>query len=188
MTRTTRPRSLLIGLAVTATIAGCTSSGGTLQVPLDAPIFVTATGDTIRMHEELRIGRLDGPDEYTFSFITWTLPTENGGVILYDLESSDGSGERGRIRQFDESGRFIRYIGGPGAGPGEYSSGPDGTVLRDGTLLIVDQSLARITQFDVEGNLLATWPGHPAMASCIKGSAWFLQLGGLTDAEGPWGS
>ena len=130
----------------------------------DGPIFITAAGDTVRMHEELRIGQLSGPDEYTFALIVWTLPTPDGGVFLYDLESSDGRGENGRIRKFDAQGHSVRYVGAPGEGPGEYSSFPQGTMLRGGDLLIADQGLARITRYDTAGNLAASWPGPPAMA------------------------
>lgn len=166
----------LAGIAVL--LLGCATDPAPPTSPLDAPIFVTASGDTVRMEEELRIGRLDGPDEYTFASINWTLPTLDGGVILYDLESSDGTGDNGRIRQFDATGRFVRYIGRPGEGPGEYNSFPDGTLLPDGSLLIADQSLARFTRYDLRGELVASWPGPPGIVELqpTPAGGWFAAI------------
>lgn len=140
--------------------AACASSDEVVQRNTnDGPIFIADNGDTVRMHQALRIGRLSGPDEYTFAAIDWVLPTPDGGVLLYDTERSDGSGDSGRIRRFDARGRFVRYVGRPGEGPGEYSSFPQGTLLPDGSLLIADQGLARITRYDTAGALIDSWRG-----------------------------
>lgn len=157
MPPTPRQRSTLTLLLAFA--AACGRADEVIRPDVDGPVFITAAGDSVLMHEVLRIGQPDGPDHYTFSFIVWLLPTPDGGLFLYDLESESGSGENGRIRQFDAEGRFVRYVGRPGEGPGEYSSFPDARLLPDGNLLIVDQSLARMTRYDTAGNLVASWPG-----------------------------
>lgn len=152
---------LLMVLAVAG--HGCAEPDAGSDLALEAPIFVTAAGDTVRLEEELRIGVLDGPDEYTFSAINWTLPTHDGGVILYDLEGDDGYGQNGRIRQFDAAGKFVRYIGRPGEGPGEYGPFPTGTRLVDGALAFYDQGLSRITRYDTSGAVVGSWPGPTGM-------------------------
>ena len=144
-------------------VSGCAEPAPVQRPNLEAPNFITAAGDTVLLREALRIGRLDGPDEYTFAGIVWSLPTPDGGVILYDLESNEPTGEDGRIRQYDAEGRFVRRIGRPGEGPGEHRSFPMATLLTSGDLLIADQGLARFTRFDSAGKLVASWPGPPAI-------------------------
>jgi hypothetical protein len=148
---------------LTILLGACTDTTPPARVSLDAPSFITATGDTVPLRETLRIGRLDGPDEYTFAGILWTLPTPDGGVILYDLETDDLYGHDGRIRQFDAEGRFVRYIGRPGEGPGEHRPFPLATLLTSGDLLIADQGLARFTRYNAAGELVASWPGPSAI-------------------------
>jgi len=148
---------------LTLLLAGCAEPPVPVRVSLEAPSFITASGDTVQMREALRIGQLDGPDEYTFAGILWTLPTPDGGVILYDLETDDVYGQDGRIRQFDAEGRFVRYIGRPGEGPGEHRPFPLATLLTSGDLLIADQGLARFTRYDSVGKVVASWPGPSAI-------------------------
>lgn len=157
-------RSAVASTAILALlVSGCAEPPPVQRPNLEAPSFITAAGDTVPLREALRIGRLDGPDEYTFAGIVWSLPTPDGGVILYDLESNEPTGEDGRIRQYDSAGRFVRRIGRPGEGPGEHRSFPTATLLTSGDLLIADQGLARFTRFDSAGKLVATWPGPPAI-------------------------
>jgi hypothetical protein len=165
--------SILFTLTLGGTSMGCQAPAPEAQVVLEAPIFVTAAGDTVLLREELRIGQLDGPDAYTFAMIIWSLQTADGGVILYDLEGDNG--DNGRIRQFDATGRFVRYIGGPGEGPGEYSSFPMGTTLADGSLLIADQRLARITRYDTAGRVMMELAGPGLMVEPIGGTdgGWY---------------
>src|SRR5690606_21309141 len=105
----------------------------------------------------------------------WTLPTPDGGIILYDLETDDLYGNDGRIRQYDAVGRFVRYIGRPGEGPGEHRPFPLATLLTSGDLLIADQGLARFTRFDSAGKLVASWPGPPAIVElqAATDGGWF---------------
>lgn len=167
------PSSLPLAIAL---VSACASPADVATTATDGPIFIAATGDTVRMHEALRIGRLHGTDEYTFSAIVWAIPTPDEGVLVYDLESSSGTGENGRIRKFDAQGRFVRYVGRPGEGPGEYSSFPDGVLLPDGDLLIADQGLARITRYDTAGKLVASWAGPPAIVELVAAtdSGWYV--------------
>lgn len=142
-----------------AVLVGCAGEATPAPAVLDPPQFIASTGDTVAMQEELRIGRLDGPDEYTFAGIVWAVPTPEGGVILYDLETDDPYGTNGRVRQYDAAGRFVRRIGRRGEGPGEHGPFPMATLLRNGDLLLADQGLARFTRYDSAGGLVATWPG-----------------------------
>jgi hypothetical protein len=163
---------------LTLLLAGCAEPPTPARASLDAPSFITAAGDTVPMREALRIGRLDGPDEYTFSGLLWTLPTPDGGVILYDLGSSNGTGNDGRIRHYDPDGLFVRYIGRRGEGPGEHSGFPEATLLRDGSVLLADQSLARFTRFNALGNLVGTWPGPSGIVGLQSASngGWYTSI------------
>lgn len=144
----------------------------TSTAPLDAPIFVTATGDTVRMTESLRVGVLDGDEAYQFTSVIWILPLPDGGMILYDLGSN---GEGSVIRRYGNDGRLVRAIGGMGEGPGEYSPGLSATLLTDGSLAISDQSLGRITRFDTTGKVIATVPGAVGMVDIFPATdgGWY---------------
>jgi hypothetical protein len=60
----------------------------------------------------------------------------------------------GVIRKLDADGRFVRWIGAKGEGPGEYGDFPMATVLRDGSLLVTEQGPGRITVFDTAGRFV----------------------------------
>lgn len=170
-------RAVIASTAVLILVfSGCAEPIPVQRLTLDAPSFITAAGDTVQMREALRIGRLDGPDEFTFAGILWTLPTPGGGVILYDLESDDLYGHTGRVRQFDAEGRFVRYIGRPGEGPGEHRPFPMATLLTSGELLLADQGLARFTKYDSSGKVLASWPGPSAIVElqAATDGGWFV--------------
>lgn len=87
------------------------------------------------------------------------------------------------INIYDPSGTFIKQIGESGQGPGEFVRINGLTFLKDGTLLIFDSGLQRISEFDKVGNyrkVNKTFSGEYFMDDCqiksIGDSIVFLGL------------
>ena len=68
-------------------------------------------GVEARLAEDLRIGMLDGPDEYIFGFIGSLAVRLDGSIYVYDYSVPI-------IRQYNSVGRHVRDIGRNGEGPG----------------------------------------------------------------------
>lgn len=91
---------------------------------------------------------------------------EVGSIVLEESDSSiitdvspssftvapDGRialGDRGqsRIQIYDDEGKFLRALGGVGAGPGEYNGVTGLTFLKNGTLYAADPGNRRLTRY-----------------------------------------
>lgn len=160
-------------LAAALLIGSCANQKPDQRTAAPTPVIVTGNGDTIPMRETLRVGVLDGDPNYQFNRVLWLLAQRDGGVLVYDMVSNT-KGEL--IRQYDAQGRFVRVIGGHGEGPGEYDDFPQGTLLADGSLLIVSQGQARITRFDSAGNFTGSWPGPTSIVDVAPATdgGWYL--------------
>ena len=92
----------------------------------------------------VRVGLLDGPDEYLFGNITGAVRLEDGSVVIADQSIFE-------IRMFDASGRHVWTSGRKGEGPGEY----EGLRLMRGcpgaAVTAYDGQLDRITELDSDG-------------------------------------
>jgi len=107
-----------------------------------APILAT---------EEMAIGTLEGPPEFTFGFISQMVPDASGGLYLFD-------GTAPALRYYDADGRFVRKLGGKGAGPGEYQDAALGLGIRsDGRLLLRDPRNGRLTLYNPDGSYSDGW-------------------------------
>ena len=127
-----------------------TREGDTLVVRVvgvpDAP--------TLRLVPELRIGELDGADEYTFGSVDDLLPTRDGGVYVWDERSQS-------IRRYDAAGRFVRQVGQAGDGPGEYRN-VWGMALAGDDLVIWDKQTQHAIVYDSAGTHVRSWmPAYP---------------------------
>lgn len=154
-------------------LAGCADPTADPRTTAPTPVIVTGTGDTIPMRETLRVGVLEGDPNYQFDRVLWLLARRDGGVLVYDMVSNT-QGEL--IRQYDAQGKFVRVIGGRGDGPGEYDNFPEGTLLADGSLLIVSQGQQRITRYDSAGKFTGSWPGPPLIVDVAPAadSGWYV--------------
>ena len=57
------------------------------------------------------------------------------------------------VRLYDGEGVFLRTLGGPGSGPGEFQA-PGAVLVTEGdTLVVWDRALSRMTRFDPHGEL-----------------------------------
>ena len=74
----------------------------------------------------------------------------DGSVFLLDRY-------QGTVLHFDETGAFLGTIGRRGEGPGELSGGVVSIdVLADSSITILDLSLSRVLNFDMQGRYVAT--------------------------------
>ncbi len=99
--------------------------------------------------EVARFGE-DSP-ETTFGVVHLLVATPDGGVILLDSKADQGM----VLRQFDSAGRYVRSIGSPGGGPGEYGSVGQVTftVARDGGVIVRD-GRAKVIRYGADGSVL----------------------------------
>jgi hypothetical protein len=101
-------------------------------------------GNHVRLHEELRVGQLEGPPEYTLGLIGAMAVGNDGSIFVYDAAATI-------ISRFDSTGSWVADLGREGSGPGEYRRVNDMRTLPDGQLAIWDARLGRITVYDTSG-------------------------------------
>lgn len=93
--------------------------------------------------EEMRIGSLAGTAEYLFSEINSIAVAQSGVIYVHDAHPPS-------IRRFGPDGRFGRWIGREGEGPGEFRSIAGISVLPDERLAAWDRR-GRITVYGTDG-------------------------------------
>jgi len=101
--------------------------------------------------EDLRIGVLDGPDEYIFGDVVAVAPDREGGLYAFDRQVP-------ALRQYDSAGRYVRTLGRRGSGPGEYQSVSGVVVAEDGRVWTHDAGLHRVTIYGQDGTPIRHWP------------------------------
>ncbi len=135
-------------------------------------IVHTQVGDTgaeaLAVHEELRIGTVDGPPESQLFFVGRPVAATDGTVFVPLLRS-------GEIRVFDAEGAYLRTIGRAGDGPGEFA-GLNLLYLVGDILYAVDARLRRVTAFTEEGELLST-ASLPAVGDRLVSVSFHGRLG-----------
>lgn len=99
----------------------------------------------------LEIGTVDGAPEFQFGLISAVSVGPGGGVHVADSQTSE-------IRVFDDSGAYLRTLGGEGEGPGEFRYLDGLRVSSDGTVTARDSQLMRVTRFSPDGEVIETFP------------------------------
>ena len=132
-------------LALIALNCGFTDAAQTI-VESDSP----READLVLSDEPLlRIGMLDGPDEYLFGNISGAIRLEDGSVVVADEQSRV-------VRMFDADGTHIWTSGREGEGPGDYR----GLWLLRGcpgaAVTVYDWRLKRITELESDGSVADT--------------------------------
>jgi hypothetical protein len=97
--------------------------------------------------EEVSIGEETGPEEYLLNRPFDLKIDDRGYFYIYDARDC-------HILVYDDSGKYVRTIGGKGKGPGEFESLVYFDFLSDGRLFAHNGMNQRISIFDKEGNPL----------------------------------
>lgn len=144
-------------------------------------VRISGVGVELTVEEELRIGTLDGPDEYTFGSVAGMAVSADRTMYVIDSHSRD-------IRMYDAAGSFVRRFGGPGAGPGELQQPSGIGLLPDGRLVVRDYQNARVNVYSADGESLASWPipgGFGTTSPMFVDRQGNVYLDILADRSGP---
>ena len=109
-------------------------------------------GKPATLVEDLAIGELDGRDEYMLGQIQDMAVNARGGIYVFD-------GQVPALRYYDADGKYVRTLGGPGSGPGEYRDASLGLAVRsDGRIVMRDPRNARLNVYNADGTPSGQWP------------------------------
>jgi hypothetical protein len=115
----------------------------------DHPVPVEDSPKDILFEEEFRIGSTEGDPNYIFgAFISFAVDDE-GSVYVLDWREKT-------VRKFDHRGKFLFVFGGPGQGPGEFSSPREIRYLPDGHLMVFEGESQKYACFTNDGKLAGT--------------------------------
>jgi hypothetical protein len=105
-----------------------------------------APGEEWRLSAEpaLEIGQVEGATEYLLFRVGRPFKLADGRIVVANRGSSE-------IRFYDSIGVFIRAVGGQGAGPAEFGSGPSLWRWGADSLLAFDGMGQRVSVFDTAG-------------------------------------
>jgi hypothetical protein len=137
---------------------------------------------TVSAEPLLILGVLDGAAEYQFSNISAAARQADGDLVVAD------AGTRS-VRLYDADGYFVRLLGGPGSGPGEFQRPIQVLIRESDSILVWDDDAFRLTRFDPEGGLLdvrtfnreriakaVSPPLYPGTARLLNGSELLVRL------------
>jgi hypothetical protein len=150
-------RALLIGSIIAS---ACTSSdeapgsvdlserNGVTVVDNREPKWDDGEGWSVSLEPHVSIGVVDGPAEYQLFDVTAAARQSDGDIVVVD----GGSRE---VRLYDRLGIFMRNLGGPGSGPGEFQDPAQVMVTAGDSVVVWDNTLYRITRFDPDGGFVS---------------------------------
>jgi hypothetical protein len=98
----------------------------------------------ITIVQDLKIGVPEGDPEYLFTEITDLAVDDDGNIYAIDLKGN-------HVLVFDRNGRFLRTVGRPGQGPGEFSGAGNIHVGSNGEIMVTDEGSRSIKYFSPDG-------------------------------------
>lgn len=141
----TRPVTLSIAV-YTSLLLGCGDAGapgdGSRNDPAGADVLVTPVAE-----EVFTVGVTEGEDWEIFGRIQSVDFDGNGNLHIFDWQAK-------RVVVVGPEGSFLRTVGKPGEGPGEFSSLIELTVFRDGSYAAI--SFGSVHLFDAGGEFTGT--------------------------------
>ncbi len=134
--------------------------------------------------EELRIGDLDGANEYLFGRVGHVTVDHEGSIYVADSQLKV-------VRRYDTNGVFDRNIGREGEGPGEYRSLLGIRCLPNGTVAVLTAP-HRIVLYSADGGYLRDFRGEsalyaPRMLECdTENNIYIKATHGNPPIDGEW--
>jgi hypothetical protein len=152
------------GTALAATVIAAAACGGAEGEVPDLAMRTDTVGDTIivrtehgsvwgsppRLEEVVRIGALEGSDEYVFGRIAAVVVAPDGRIYVLDTQVP-------AVRVYDRAGRHVLSFGRRGEGPGEMRQPTGLALLPDGRVLVSDPGNARVVVYSPDGEALDAW-------------------------------
>lgn len=156
--------ALGLGMAGCATEAPARGWGGSVdtlssgQISVHNPVgSLWNDGDAWTVHEELRVGTLEGGGPDMLGAITDLEVDRYGRFWVFE-------GQAQELRVFDAEGRFVRSVGRQGEGPGEFNRVIGMAWGPDGHLWVVDPSNNRLSVVDTTGTFVDS---HPTIGGVV---------------------
>lgn len=101
-------------------------------------------GQAWTVREDVTVGETADDPHYQFGQIIGADVDDAGNIYVADVQGRD-------VRVYDPSGKYLRTIGGPGAGPGEFGMGMGGLEVIGDVLWVPDLGNQRLSKFSLEG-------------------------------------
>ena len=112
-------------------------------------IWDSKENGNVTISQELKIGQLDGPDEFLFVNIADVAVNSKGDIYVADSRLNE-------IRKFNKGGEYLLTIGRPGQGPGEFQSVSNLTMNNRDDLIAFDAIPRRFSVFSDNGEYKTT--------------------------------
>jgi hypothetical protein len=163
MKNKTKAISLIIFLSILMLLISCRAqksgwqgtieeeNGITVVRNPDAPIY---SEDMFSMEEEISIGEVEGREEYMFQRIITIAVNDAEDIYVMDYQAK-------HFKVFNKHGQYIKTIGRPGQGPGEFQA--PRSILCTNQKEIVVSDMNRISYFTLEGEFIKSVPVAASM-------------------------
>jgi DNA-binding beta-propeller fold protein YncE len=94
----------------------------------------------------------DNTSQDTFNGMADLAVAKNGDIFI-----ADGEGPNTRVVKFSKDGKFIKWWGGKGTGPGQFDMPHSIAIDSKGRVYVADRSNNRIQIFDQDGKFIDQW-------------------------------
>ena len=94
----------------------------------------------------------DNTSQVAFNGMADVAIAKNGDIFI-----ADGEGPNTRVVKFSRDGKFLKWWGGKGTGPGQFDQPHSIAIDSKGRLYVADRSNNRIQIFDQSGKFLDQW-------------------------------
>jgi DNA-binding beta-propeller fold protein YncE len=94
----------------------------------------------------------DNSSQDTFNGMADLAVAKNGDIFI-----ADGEGPNTRVVKFSKEGKFIKWWGGKGTGPGQFDMPHSIALDSKGRVYVADRSNNRIQIFDQDGTFIDQW-------------------------------
>jgi 6-bladed beta-propeller len=150
-----RPFALALVLPLLAACghSGASSWAGTISDSAGVAVVQNPTegmwgaGQGWTVQETLSIGEMGGDEHYQFGQIAGVDVDATGNVYIADQQARD-------VRVYDATGKYVRTIGKPGSGPGEFGPQISGLEVVGDQIFVPDIGNQRLSRFSLEGGAL----------------------------------
>lgn len=156
MRHTTLPVTVFVALLLACGDAAVESGNANDTDPADDVILNSVT------EEVFTVGAMEGEDWEIFGRIQSVHFDGNGNLHIFDRQAD-------RVVVVGGDGNFIRTVGKPGEGPGEFSFVIDLAVFRDGSYAAITNG--SIHRFDTEGVFIGTVPADASTGIPMRAKA-----------------